>query len=95
MIDVRNPSDGFKSLRARISELGPTPNGDRGADGAPLTVGEWARLIEDVVANPRQHTEALWNVAGPQQDDREYVASGRLAYMTGHPLVIDGGMTAW
>ena len=23
MIDVRNPSDGFKSLRARISELGP------------------------------------------------------------------------
>ncbi len=23
------------------------------------------------------------------------LASGRLAYMTGHPLVIDGGMTAW
>ena len=23
------------------------------------------------------------------------LASGRLAYMTGHPLVIDGGMSAW
>src|SRR5260370_26997478 len=101
MIDVRNPRDGFKSLRARISELGPTPNGDRGADGAPLTVGEWARLIEDVVANPRQHTEALWNVAGPQQDDREYDAifvgggaSGRFgsAYLRargGRQLTID------
>jgi NAD(P)-dependent dehydrogenase (short-subunit alcohol dehydrogenase family) len=23
------------------------------------------------------------------------LASGRLAYMTGHPLVVDGGMSAW
>ena len=42
MIDVRKPSDGFKSLRARIHALGPLAAGDRGADGSPLTVGEWA-----------------------------------------------------
>jgi len=40
MIDVRKPSDGFRSLRARIHALGPLAAGDRGADGAPLTVGE-------------------------------------------------------
>ena len=38
MIDVRNPGDGFKSLRARINALGPPADGDRGMDGAPLTV---------------------------------------------------------
>ena len=40
MIDVRNPGDGFTSLRARISALGSLTERDRGADGAPLTVGE-------------------------------------------------------
>jgi len=39
MIDVRKPSDGFRSLRTRINALGPLAAGDRGADGAPLTVG--------------------------------------------------------
>ena len=101
MIDVRNPSDGFRSLRARISELGPTPNDDRGADGAPLTVGEWVQLIDEVVAHPQRNTEALWNVAPPEQDDREYDAifvgggaSGRFgsAYLRargGRQLTID------
>jgi 2-oxopropyl-CoM reductase (carboxylating) len=101
MIDVRKPGDGFKSLRARISELGPVPGDDRGADGAPLTVGEWARLIDDVVANPQRNTEALWNVATPEEDDREYDAifvgggaSGRFgsAYLRargGRQLTID------
>jgi len=101
MIDVRNPSDGFTSLRARIGELGPTPNDDRGADGAPLTVGEWVQLIDEVVAHPQRNTEALWNVATPEQDDREYDAifvgggaSGRFgsAYLRargGRQLTID------
>jgi len=101
MIDLRNPSDGFKSLRARISELGPTPNDDRGAAGAPLTVGEWVQLIDEVVANPQRNTEALRNVATPEEDDREYDAifvgggaSGRFgsAYLRargGRQLTID------
>ena len=74
MIDVRTPSDGFASLRARIHALGPLPAGDRGTAGGPLTVGEWALLIDDIVAHPRDNTEALWNVASPDEDDREYDA---------------------
>src|SRR6266550_4081787 len=74
MIDVRKPSDGFKSLRARIHALGPLAAGDRGADGSPLTVGEWALLIDDIVAHPRDNAEGLWNVASPDDDDREYDA---------------------
>jgi pyruvate/2-oxoglutarate dehydrogenase complex dihydrolipoamide dehydrogenase (E3) component len=74
MIDVRNPGDGFRSLRARIAALGTLGDGDRGADGAPLTVGEWALLIDDIVDHPAENTEGLWNVAGPDEDDREYDA---------------------
>jgi len=74
MIDVRKPSDGFRSLRARIHALGPLATGDRGADGAPLTVGEWALLIDDIVAHPRDNGEGLWNVASPDEDEREYDA---------------------
>lgn len=101
MIDVRNPSDAFTALRGRIHALGPLANGDRGEDGAPLTVGEWARLIGDIVAHPFDNTEALWNVAPPEEDDREYDAifvgggaSGRFgsAYLRargGRQLTID------
>ena len=101
MIDVRNPRDRFKALRARISALGSPTGGDRGAEGAPLTVGEWALLIEDIVANPGENTEGLWNVAAPAEDDREYDAifvgggaSGRFgsAYLRargGRQLTID------
>src|SRR6516162_5290649 len=78
MIDVRNPSDGFKSLRARVSALGPPAagngTGDRGQDGAPLTVGEWALLIDDIVAHPQDNTGPLWNVATGEEDSREYDA---------------------
>jgi 2-oxopropyl-CoM reductase (carboxylating) len=74
MIDVRKPSDGFRSLRARIHALGPLAAGDRGADGSPLTVGEWALLIDDIVEHPRDNAEGLWNVASPDEDDREYDA---------------------
>ncbi len=74
MIDVRNPGDGFAALRTRIGTLGPLPDGDRGAPGAPLTVGEWALLIDDIVAHPADNTEGLWNVASPAEDDREYDA---------------------
>jgi dihydrolipoamide dehydrogenase len=74
MIDVRNPSDGFRSLRARIGELGPLGAGDRGAHGTSLTVGEWALLIDDIVAHPQDNAEGLWNVASPDEDDREYDA---------------------
>src|SRR5713101_9834660 len=74
MIDVRNPGNGFRSLRARIAALGTPGDGDRGADGAPLTVGEWALLIDDIVDHPAENTEGLWNVAGPDEDDREYDA---------------------
>ncbi|HEX9625027.1 MAG TPA: FAD-dependent oxidoreductase, partial [Streptosporangiaceae bacterium] len=74
MIDVRKPSDGFRSLRARIHALGPLAAGDHGADGAPLTVGEWALLIDDIVAHPRDNAEGLWNVASRDEDDREYDA---------------------
>ncbi len=74
MIDVRKPSDGFRSLRARIRALGPLAAGDRGADGSPLTVGEWALLIDDIVAHPRDNAGGLWNVASPDEDDREYDA---------------------
>ncbi|HEX9354006.1 MAG TPA: FAD-dependent oxidoreductase, partial [Streptosporangiaceae bacterium] len=74
MIDVRNPADGFRSLRARIAALGTLGERDRGADGAPLTVGEWALLIDDIVDHPADNTEGLWNVGGPDEDDREYDA---------------------
>src|ERR1700689_859740 len=74
MIDIRNPDDGFAALRARISGLGPLTERGRGTDGAPLTVGEWALLIDDIVDHPQDNTEGLWNVAGPDEDDREYDA---------------------
>ena len=74
MIDVRNPGDGFAALRSRIAALGSLPDGDRGAPGQPLTVGEWALLIDDIVDHPQDNTEGLWNVAGPDEDDREYDA---------------------
>lgn len=74
MIDVRNPRDGFSGLRERIGELGEPAGGDRGADGAPLTVGEWALLIDDIVAHPDDNAEPLWNVASAEEDDREYDA---------------------
>jgi 2-oxopropyl-CoM reductase (carboxylating) len=74
MIDVRNPDDGFKSLRARIRALGSLAPRDQGTDGAPLTVGEWALLIDDIVANPADQAESLWNVATPDEDNREYDA---------------------
>src|ERR1700726_2292026 len=101
LIDVRNPSDGFESLRARINALGPPAAGDRGQEGAPLTVGEWTVLIDDIVAHPQDNTEPLWNVATPEEDDREYDAifvgggaSGRFgsAYLRargGRQLTID------
>ncbi|MHB1876930.1 MAG: hypothetical protein ACYCPF_18985, partial [Streptosporangiaceae bacterium] len=74
MIDVRNPADGFRSLRARIDALGGPGHRDRGEDGAPLTVGEWALLIDDIVARPGANTEPLWNLASPEDDVREYDA---------------------
>ena len=74
MIDVRNPADGFSGLRARIRGLGPLADGDRGEAGAPLTVGEWALLLDHMIEHPADNTEALWNVAPPGEDDREYDA---------------------
>ena len=74
MIDVRNPGDGFSGLRGRIHGLGPLGDGDRGEPGAPLTVGEWALLLDDMIEHPADNTEALWNVAAPGEDDREYDA---------------------
>ena len=74
MIDVRNPADGFSGLRARIHGLGPLADGDRGEPGAPLTVGEWALLLDHMIEHPADSTEALWNVAPPGEDDREYDA---------------------
>ncbi|HWG61249.1 MAG TPA: FAD-dependent oxidoreductase [Streptosporangiaceae bacterium] len=74
MIDVRNPRDGFDGLRARISRLGPLSDRDRGSHGTPLTVGEWALLIDDFVEHPADNREPLWNVAAPDEDDREYDA---------------------
>ncbi len=74
MINVRNPADGFSGLRARIHGLGPLADGDRGQAGAPLTVGEWALLLDHMIEHPADSTEALWNVAPPGEDDREYDA---------------------
>jgi NAD(P)-dependent dehydrogenase (short-subunit alcohol dehydrogenase family) len=39
----------------------------------------------------------IGRVAAPAEiaDAVALLASGRLGYMTGHPLVLDGGMTAW
>ena len=74
MIDVRNPADRFSGLRARIHGLGPLADGDRGESGAPLTVGEWALLLDHMIEHPADSTEALWNVAPPGEDDREYDA---------------------
>jgi hypothetical protein len=100
MIDARNPGDGFESLRTRIDALGPPAHSDRGKDGAPLTVGEWALLIDDIVAYLQDNTEGPRNVATPEEDDRGYDAifvggaSGRFgsAYMRargGRQLIID------
>lgn len=100
-MDVRDPKDGFQALRARIATLGEPVGGDHGAPGQPLTVGEWALLIDDIVANPEGNTEGLWNVAPAEQDDRPYDAifigggaSGRFgaAYLRargGRPLIVD------
>ncbi len=74
MIDVRNPEDGFAALRSRIDGLGEPVGGDRGKTGEPLTVGEWALLIEDIVENPDDTTGGIYNVATPEEDDREYDA---------------------
>jgi dihydrolipoamide dehydrogenase len=74
VIDVRNPGDGFAALRARTDALRGSLEGDRGAAGEPLTVGEWTLLIDDFVDNPEANTEALWNVATPEEDDREFDA---------------------
>lgn len=99
MIDVRNPHDGFRSLRAQVAALGEPPGGDRGADGQPLTVGEWALLIHDIVEHPAENTEPLWNV--DRDADRPYDAifvgggaSGRFgaAYLRargGRALIVD------
>lgn len=101
MIDVRNPTDGFAALRSRIQALGEPAGGDRGKPGDPLTVGEWALLIEDIVEHPERNTEGLSNVATPEEDDREYDAifigggaSGRFgaAYLRargGRQLMVD------
>ena len=101
MIDVRNPEDGFAALRARIDAIGTPVGGDRGAPGAPLTVGEWALLIEDIVENPDDSTGGIYNVATAAEDDREYDAifvgggaSGRFgaAYLRargGRQLIVD------
>lgn len=101
MIDVRNPADGFSALRAHIHSLGTPPGDDRGAEGESLTVGEWALLIDDIVAHPDRYPEALCNVATAEEDDREYDAifigggaSGRFgsAYLRargGRQLTID------
>ncbi|MBA2389988.1 MAG: NAD(P)/FAD-dependent oxidoreductase [Geodermatophilaceae bacterium] len=100
-MDVRNPEDGFAALRARIDAIGTPVGGDRGAPGAPLTVGEWALLIEDIVENPDDSTGGIYNVATAAEDDREYDAifvgggaSGRFgaAYLRargGRQLIID------
>jgi hypothetical protein len=74
MIDVRNPSDGFEALRTRINTLGPPADSDRGKDGAPLTMGEWPPLIDDIVAHPQDNTDGLWNLATPEENDLEYDA---------------------
>ncbi len=74
MIDVRNPDDGFAALRARIEGLGEPVGGDRGKPGEPLTVGEWALLIEDIVESPGDTTGGIYNVATPAEDDRDYDA---------------------
>ena len=103
MIDVRHPSDGFEALRTRIDAPGPPADSDRGKDGAPLAVGGWPPLIDDIVAHPQDNTEELWNVATPEENDRGYDAifvgggaSGRFgsAYMRargGRQLTIDAG----
>ena len=75
MIDVRNPGARIQvTARADRRARDPPGPGDCGADGTPLTVGEWALLIDDIVDHPEANTEGLWNVAGPDEDDREYDA---------------------
>ena len=73
MINVRKPSDGSGRCEHGFM-LGPLAAGDRGADGSPLTVGEWALLIDNIVAHPRDNAEGLWNVASSDEDDREHDA---------------------
>lgn len=74
LIDVRNPEDGFAAVRVRIDALGEPVGGDRGKPGEPLTVGEWALLIEDIVENSDDTTGGIYNVATPEEDDRPYDA---------------------
>ncbi|TNC28287.1 NAD(P)/FAD-dependent oxidoreductase [Amycolatopsis alkalitolerans] len=98
-MDVRNPSDRFRALRARISGLGEPPGADRGEPGQPLTVGEWALLIDDIVDHAEDNTDPLWNVdpGTSRPYDAIFVgggASGRFgaAYLRargGRALIID------
>ncbi|MGH9001292.1 MAG: FAD-dependent oxidoreductase [Acidimicrobiia bacterium] len=46
---------------------------DNGTPGTPLTSGEWKTIIDDLVDNPDENV-ALWNVATPEEDDREFDA---------------------
>ena len=99
MIDVRNASDGFRAIRSRIDALGEPLGGDRGEPGRPLTVGEWALLIHEMVEHPEDNTEPLWNV--DRDSSRPYDAifvgggaSGRFgaAYLRargGRALIVD------
>jgi NAD(P)-dependent dehydrogenase (short-subunit alcohol dehydrogenase family) len=59
----------------------------------PMT--RW-RLDQPDLRAQVERTIPLGRVASPEEiaDAVSVLASGRLAYMTGHPLVLDGGMSA-
>ena len=59
----------------------------------PMTRG---RLDQPDLRAQVERTIPLGRVASPEEiaDAVPVLASGRLTYLTGHPLVLDGGMSA-
>jgi NAD(P)-dependent dehydrogenase (short-subunit alcohol dehydrogenase family) len=60
----------------------------------PMT--SW-RLDQPELRTAVERTIPIGRVAVPTDiaDAVALLASGRLSYMTGAPLIVDGGMTAW
>ena len=108
MIDVRNPGSTTPSSWAAARAAGSArrtcaPGAAAGIRANAICPGmAYTPMMSWRLDQPELRAEVesripVGRVASAEEiaDAVALLASGRLAYMTGHPLVIDGGMTAW